>query len=65
MRKHLSAEGLLAIARNSFAKIADNSPAKERNREKVIPLVDCLMSGLAIFDLKMPSLFQQHHITIV
>ena len=50
-RKHLSAEGLLREARRVFAQIPD-APGQE------IPLVDHLMSGLALFGLKYPSLLQ-------
>ncbi len=51
MRKQLSAPGLLAAMRLSFSAIKD--PLKARASYS---LVDCLMSGLAVFGLKCPSL---------
>lgn len=51
MRKHLSAPGLLASMRLSFSAIKDPLQGKA-----TYSLVDCLMSGLAIFGLKCPSL---------
>jgi hypothetical protein len=53
-RKHLSVEGLLREARRVFTQIPD-APGQE------IPLVDYLMSGLAVFGLKYPSLLQFDH----
>jgi len=50
-RKDLSAEGLLRTARRVFAAIPD-APGNN------IALVDHLMSGLALFGLKYPSLLQ-------
>ena len=50
-RKHLSAAGLLSEARRLFAKIPEQSGCD-------IALVDHLMSGLALFGLKYPSLLQ-------
>jgi hypothetical protein len=50
-RKALSAEGLLRTARGAFAPIPD-APGH------AIALVDHLMSGLALFGLKYPSLLQ-------
>jgi hypothetical protein len=56
-RKHLSAKGLLTLVREKFTKI--NSPrALARRSAKPIDLVDCLMSGLAVFSMKFPSLLQ-------
>ena len=55
-RKHLSARALLELTREEFKKINPRVLAKRRN--KPIELVDCLMSGLAIFSLKFPSLLQ-------
>jgi hypothetical protein len=51
MRKHLSAEGLLKSLRISFSYIKDSLDEKSSYK-----LRDCLMSGLAIFGLKSPSL---------
>lgn len=50
-RKQLSIPELLGIARRCFATIPDTSGCG-------IPLVDHLMSGLALFVLKYPSLLQ-------
>ncbi|MBI3211248.1 MAG: hypothetical protein HYZ47_00985 [Simkania negevensis] len=54
-KKYLSASGLLAIIRKAFSKIKEPSPSIKEGR---IPLVDCLMSGLALFGLKFPSLLR-------
>jgi hypothetical protein len=53
MKKHVSMPSLLRRTRQQFAKIPDTESARER-----ITLVDCLMSGLAVFSLKFPSLLQ-------
>jgi hypothetical protein len=61
LKKHLSIEGLLSATRKIFSSVKDplNSPEKDpRGKKTQIPLVDCLMSGLAVFGLKFPSLFQ-------
>ncbi|MCY4265211.1 MAG: hypothetical protein OXE78_10170 [Gammaproteobacteria bacterium] len=50
LRHNLSAPGLMRSVRNSFQKISD--PVK--GRQWALP--DVLMSGLAIFSLKYPSL---------
>jgi hypothetical protein len=50
-RKQLSIQGLLREARRCFATLPD-TPGND------IPLVDYLMSGLALFGLKYPSLLQ-------
>jgi hypothetical protein len=57
MRKYLSAPGLLAGIRRTFEKISD-----PRSRKSPYSLVDILMSGLAMFSLKYPSLlkFDEH-----
>lgn len=52
LRKDLSAPGLLRAIRGAFATIDDT------RRGCTIPLVDALMSGLAVFGLKYPSLLQ-------
>lgn len=59
-RKHLSADGLFRHIRDGMARIADHRPMNV-----VIPLVDALMSGLALFALKDPSLlaFDQRRAT--
>ena len=49
----LSAPNLLNEAKNSFDAIPDH-----RQTRSQISLTDCLMSGLAIFGLKYPSLLQ-------
>jgi len=51
IRKHLSADGLFRHVRQGMVKIKD-----ERPHNTSIPLVDALMSGLAMFALKDPSL---------
>lgn len=56
-KKQLSANGMLAKIRSIFAQISD--PHRDaRGLKSKIPLVDCLLSGLAIFGLKFPSLLQ-------
>ena len=49
-RREVSIPGLLSVARRAFAAIPEH---KQRCQ---IPLVDHLMSGLAVFGLKSPSL---------
>ncbi len=51
-RRHLSMPGMPAAVRERFDRIAD--PTVTRG----ISLSDCLMSGLAVFSLKIPSLPQ-------
>ena len=51
-RKTLSIPGLLRQVRASFGRIEDPVVSRGLN------LTDCLMSGLAIFALKYPSLLQ-------
>ena len=51
-RKDLSLPGLLATARHSFESIPDEQTSR------CIPLTDHLMSALAMFGLKYPSLMQ-------
>ena len=48
---------MLAKIRSVFAKIPE-PPRDPRGLKFKIPLVDCLMSGLALFGLKFPSLVQ-------
>lgn len=55
MKKDLSAVGLLETIRQTFDKITDKA------KNPSISLSDCLMSGLAIFSLKYPSLLQFDH----
>lgn len=52
-KKWLSAPGLLKASRIHFSRIADNLAGKTK-----YPLADCLMSALAMFSLKYPSLLQ-------
>lgn len=59
-KKHLSAKGLLQKVRHVFEKIPE-LPRDTRGLKPGIPLVDCLMSGLAIFGLKFSSLLQFDH----
>ena len=53
MKKHVSVPGLLKRIRSQFTKIPETAGPRSK-----IPLADCLMSGLAIFGLKIPSLLQ-------
>ena len=55
LRKHLSALGLLRTIRQGFDQIEDTDFSRARSD---ISLADCLMSGIAIFGLKYPSLLQ-------
>ena len=57
MKKHVSMPGLLKRVRSQFEKIPEI-----RDPRSKISLADCLMSGLAVFGLKMPSLleFDEH-----
>ena len=55
LRKTLSAPGLLRVVRACFDKLED--PVSGRK----FSLSDCLMSGLAVFGLKYPSLLQFCH----
>jgi len=54
-RKHLSAQGLLTLIHDKFKKI---NPPRAIIKRSAIELVDCLMSGLAMFSMKSPSLLQ-------
>jgi len=55
-RKYLSAQGLLTVIRRQFNKI--KSPRDLVLRSNPITQTDCLMSGLAMFSLKFPSLLK-------
>jgi hypothetical protein len=56
-KKQLSAKGMLQKVRSLFQEIPE--PTKDtRGLKSDIPLVDCLMSGLALFGLKFPSMLQ-------
>src|SRR3989338_10903773 len=52
-RKYLSAPGLLAIIHKQFLKVPD---PRKFTKNIVISISDHLMSGIAIFGLKCPSL---------
>lgn len=55
-KKHLSAQGMLTKVRSIFKQI---EPLKDpRGAKTEISLADCLMSALALFGLKFPSLLQ-------
>jgi hypothetical protein len=56
-RKHLSAKGLHNIVHESFQAISNRTRVEDGKKSK-ITLSDCLMSGLAVFGLKYPSLLQ-------
>ncbi len=51
-KKHLSAKGLLNIVKKAFHKIIDTKNGRTTS------LIDCLMSAVALFGLKYPSLYQ-------
>jgi hypothetical protein len=53
-KKHLSANGLLGAVHEIFQTIPD----PKGTQKSQITLCDCLMSGLAVFGLKYPSLLQ-------
>src|SRR5262245_39092583 len=53
VRKHLCIPGLLSRVRSQYKKIKEDSPSKNQ-----FSLVDCLMSGLALYGLKYSSLLQ-------
>ena len=55
MRKYLSIKGLLSTVQRGFLKLSDEATRSSTNK---ISLVDCLMSGLAVFGLKYPSLLK-------
>lgn len=56
-KRDLSAKGMLAKVYSIFANIKE--PVKDpRGKKSQILLVDCLMSALAVFGLKFPSLLQ-------
>jgi hypothetical protein len=55
-RKYLSAKGLLSITRSLFNKI--KSPRELAPRANSITQTDCLMSAVAMFSLKFPSLLK-------
>lgn len=56
-KQQLSARGMLAKVRSIFENIP-NPPRDPRGLKSEISLVDCLMSALAVFGLKFPSLLQ-------
>lgn len=56
-KKQLSARGMLEKVRAAFAKIPE-PPRDCRGLKSKLSLTDCLMSGLALFGLKFPSLLQ-------
>ena len=51
LRKHLNADRLLAVIRKDFSQVNDC-----RSGNCKITIADTLMSGLAIFQLKYPTL---------
>lgn len=55
-RKYLSARGLFKAVHDQFTKIKKAGAFSKRSNS--ISLVDCLMSGLAMFSLKYPSLLK-------
>ena len=56
-KAYLSAKGLLSKPRKFFEKVKE--PLKgSQGEKKDISITDCLMSALAVFKLKFPSLLQ-------
>lgn len=51
LRKHLSADALIATVRGAFGDVADSRKGKPE-----IPIADALMSAYAMFSLKDPSI---------
>jgi hypothetical protein len=60
LRAMLSADGLFGQVHEKFQEVRASKKLEEPKKERstTIPLVDCLMSGLAVFSLKYPSLLQ-------
>ena len=56
-KKHLSARGLFGHLRDAFKTVSRPEKGKG-SRQPGISLVDCLMSGVAVFSLKYASLLQ-------
>jgi len=56
-KKHLSATGMLRKVRAVFKQVPQ-PPRSSKGVKARISLPDCLMSGLAVFGLKFPSLLQ-------
>lgn len=56
-KKQLSAKGMLGKIRSIFEQVSE-PPRNPRGLKPEISLADCLMSGLALFGLKFPSLLQ-------
>jgi hypothetical protein len=54
--KKLAAKNLLTVARNEFEQISEPKRNDSRGKKNLIKLKDCLMSALAMFSLKSPSL---------
>jgi hypothetical protein len=63
VRKSLCADTLISDIHRSFLKIPD---PRKLSKGTAISFIDVLMSGLAIFGLKFPSLlkYDQHRATI-
>jgi len=57
-RKYLSATGLLDVVRTDFKNITIPLQTVVTSKLNPIRLVDCLMSGFAVFSLKFPSLLK-------
>ena len=56
-KKQLSAKGMLQKVRSIFEEVPEPS-RNPRGVKAQVSLPDCLMSGLAVFGLKFPSLLQ-------
>ncbi|WP_059360118.1 hypothetical protein [Parachlamydia acanthamoebae] len=61
-RKYLGAPGLLSIIHKQFLKIPD---PREFTKNVAISITDHLMSGIAVFGLKCPSLLDYDRKRIV
>ena len=59
LRKELSIKGLLELVHNKFSSVKEIN----NGRSNKISSVDCLMSGLALFPLKFPSLLKFDTVT--
>lgn len=58
-KKYLSAKGLLKRTREVFSTVKDPIAENKKSSSKLeYSIVDCLMSGFAIFGMKFSSLLQ-------
>ena len=59
-RKHLSVRGLFSAVYEQFKKI--KTPTETNKRSNPITVTDCLMSAIAVFNLKFPPLLKPEDI---